>query len=63
MSWWVSACEDAVDGFCDGEGIGDIVYAGDRSPYCDGGMEILMFDFVEEREDVVDRESSEDIMV
>ena len=50
LSGWLSGCQDAFAGFCDGA---------DGCSNWEGGMATFMFDFVEEPDDVAERESSE----
>ena len=63
----MSGCQDASPGFCGGWGVEAIIYAGEACINAEGGggIEIFMFDFVEERLELRVRDSSdaEDIVM
>ncbi len=58
---WLSGCQDAFSGCCDGEGVEAITYAGEACTNAEGGggMAIFMFDLEDERVERSSRDSSD----
>ena len=64
--WWLSSrpagTKDASPWCCAGVGVGVMVYAGDGCTYADGGGGIVTFmlEFVEERDELRERDSCDE---